>query len=109
MFRARESPKETISRLKLRAGQKDRSFTVPERYLTRFQISARSIPSAEGPGHLFFPRGEPKIQSMGGDRQDEKALVKQWMASLPSDTVLAYSDGSSCGPARSAWVSRRKS
>nr|CCA28121.1 hypothetical protein SS1G_12417 [Albugo laibachii Nc14] len=103
VFRARESPKETISRLKLRAGQKDRAFTVPERYLTRLQISARSIPTAEGHGHLFFPRGEPKIQSTGDDKQDEKALVKQWMSSLPSDTVLAYSDGSSCGPARSAW------
>lgn len=103
MFRARENPKETISRLKLRAGQKDRSFTVPERYLTRLQISVRSISTAEGLGNLFFPRGEPKIKSVGGDRQDEKALVKQWMTCLPSNTVFAYSDGSSCGPAGSAW------
>ena len=76
VFRARENPKETINRLNLRAGQKDRSFTVPERYLTRLQMSARSVPTAEGTGCLFFPRGEPKIKSMGGDSQDEKALVK---------------------------------
>lgn len=76
VFRARESPKGTICRLKLRAGQKDRLFTVPERYPARLQISARSILTAEGPGQLFFPRGEPKIQSTGFDKQDEKALAK---------------------------------
>lgn len=33
--RAVETPKDVIERLRLRAGQKERTFRVPERYLTR--------------------------------------------------------------------------
>ena len=58
---------------------------------------------AEGPGKLYFPKAEPIRQLTGGDKQQEAAHAKQWIASLSDETVCAYSDGSSCGPARSAW------
>lgn len=58
---------------------------------------------AEGPGKMYFPRDEPIRQLTGGDKQYEVAHAKQWIASLSDKTVCAYSNGSSCGPARSAW------
>ncbi|KAI0994090.1 hypothetical protein K3495_g14093, partial [Podosphaera aphanis] len=103
VLRSRESSKETINRLGLRAGQKSRSFTFPERYFTRLQISARNMPAAEGPGRLYYPKGELNNKPLELDRQLEAEHAKQWISNLPSNTVCAYSDGSSCGPAKSAW------
>ncbi|KAI0998038.1 hypothetical protein K3495_g10151 [Podosphaera aphanis] len=103
VLRSRESPKETISRLGIRVGQKSRLFTFPERYFTRLQISARNLPAAEGPGRLQYPKGELNNKPLELDRQLEAEHGKQWIAKLPSDTVCAYSDGSSYGPAKSAW------
>ena len=103
VFRSREEPKDTINRLGLRAGQKDRTFKVPDRYLTRLQMSAKTMPVAEKPGKIYYPKGKPISDSLGGRKQDEVLHAKQWIASLSDKTICAYSDGSSCGPARSAW------
>ncbi len=103
LTRSQEGPKETISRLGLRAGQKSRTFTNPERYLTRLQVSLQNLPVAVESGNLFFPKAELKSQSTRLDKQTEAAQAKTWIANLSADTVCAYPDGSSCGLARSAW------
>ena len=103
VFRSRESPQDTISHLSLRQGQENRSFKVPERYFTQLQISAKNVPKAEKSSKLYFPKAESIRKITGGHFQDEAAYAKQWIASLSAETVCACSDGSSCGPARSAW------
>ncbi|KAI1005671.1 hypothetical protein K3495_g2547 [Podosphaera aphanis] len=79
VLKSRESLKETISRFGLR------------------------LPAAEGPGRIHYPKGELNNKPLELDRQLEAEHAKQWIANFPSDTVCAYSDGSSCGPAKSAW------
>ncbi|KAI0992184.1 hypothetical protein K3495_g16002, partial [Podosphaera aphanis] len=104
LMRSQEGPKETINRLGLRAGQKSRTFTNPERYLTRLQTSLQNVPSAVESGKLFFPKAERNCQVARLDKQSEATQAKLWIGNLSTDTICAYSDGSSCGWARSAWA-----
>lgn len=66
-------------------------------------MSARNLPDAESPGRLHYPTGEFNSKPSEVDRQLEAEHAKQWIANLPSHTVCAYSDGSSCGPVKSEW------
>ena len=67
VFRSREVPKDTTSRLGLRIGQKNQTFKFLERYLTRLHISAKNVPLAERPGKLYFPKAESITKITGGD------------------------------------------
>lgn len=103
VFRSSETLKETISRLGLRNGKKDRPFTLPERYLTHLQMSVKILPDSEGPARPQEPLSEIRGELIRLDKRKKANRVKLWIANLPSETVFAYSDGSSCGRARSAW------
>ena len=61
------------------------------------------MPTAEDPGKLHYPTARPTSESTGNDKKAEADHAKQWIASLSAETVCAYSDGFSCGPAKSAW------
>lgn len=102
-IRAAEDPKETIRRLGLRSGQRNRLFRQPERYMTRLQMSVRRVPTAEGPGKLYFPRGTPASNPCSRENEARSGSIKRWLASRPANTVFAFSDGSSLGPGKSAW------
>ncbi|KAI0997565.1 hypothetical protein K3495_g10621 [Podosphaera aphanis] len=103
VIRSQEGPKETIRRLGLRAGQKNRAFKNPERYLTRLQNSFQSVPAAVETAKLFSPIAERNSQSGRLDKQTEAKQAKRWIKNLSINTVCAYPDGSSCGLAKSAW------
>lgn len=68
-IRSREGFKGTIYRLGLRAGLDDRTFTVPERYLTRLQISIQNVPTAEEPINTYDTN---KIVFRNRERLDKK-------------------------------------
>ena len=102
-LRAAEDPKDTIKRLGLRSGQRDRLFRQPERYMTRLQISVRQVPTAEGPGKLYFPHGLPASTPGSREKEARSGSIKRWLTSLPANAVCAFSDGSSSGPGQSAW------
>ena len=103
VFRSREGSTLTINRLQLRTGHKNRAISMLDRCLLRLQINSKSVPTAEGPGKLYYPRGKPTGKSVGCDKKMEADHAKQWIASLSEKTVCAHSDGSSCGPAISEW------
>ena len=102
-LRAAEGLKDTIRRLDLRSGQRDRLFRQPERYMTRLQMSVRQVPIAEGPGKLYFPHGSPAPTPCSHEKEARSGSIKRWLASLTAETICAFSDGSSSGPEQSAW------
>ena len=101
--KSQEVLKEIINHLRLRAGQKKRSFINPERYSTILQTSIQNVPTAVEFGRLFYPKLDRSYQSATLYKQSEDTLAKHWIENSPADTLCAYSDGSSCGLAKSAW------
>ena len=101
--RANETPKDAIKRLKLREGQNERVFRVPERYQTRLQNANVILPASEAPGELRQSSNTRATARAKCDKKEKAKQFKIWLRNLPAGTLCVYSDGSSSGPAVSAY------
>ena len=101
--RANETPKDASKRLKLRQGQNERVFRVPERYQTRLQIANFILPASEAPGELRKICNKTATTKAKCNKKEKAKKIKVWLRNLPAGTLCIYSDGSSSGPAVSAY------
>lgn len=101
--RANETPKDAIKRLKLREGQNGRVFRVPERYSTRLQNASHNLPASEAPDELRQPRNSRATARPKCDKKEKAKQIQIWLGNLPAGTICVYTDGSSTGPAVSAY------
>ena len=74
--RASETPKDAIKRLKLREGQNERVFRVPERYFTRLQNANHSLPASEAPEQLRQPTNARATARPKCDKKEEAKQIQ---------------------------------
>ena len=80
--RANETPKDAIKRLKLREGQNERVFRVPERYVTRLQNANHTLPVSEAPGDLRQPSNARITVRAKCDKKEKAKQIQIWLRNL---------------------------
>lgn len=98
-----DTTNETIKRLNIQAGEKERLFSVPERYMTRLQNGNNNPLPSEGLGKLYQPRSLTHRKRQEWNKKEEPGQIKSWLEGLPKRILCVYSDGSPKGPGHSAY------